>query len=664
MKRFIIISLLTIINVSAFGCAIPGTHNYYLFSAVGQQDFRHQTQVQCNENWQAYTGSTNYYVDLDEAKAVAEKKGDRMMADYITQLKRYLDVANQTQDQWDYPTKRELTRRSQILKSVQAFALSKTKTRLRSQHALLYMRCTMMLGQHQTNVTFWEQTAQWQSVQAYPNLMISQSIGLWQHNHNYAFTHEWQRYQSYWLHYYWTDKHGIDAVGRVWRGGTVSGEDPCQVYMRVFGVSAHDFYKEIYDYASHMATYDLDAIRTYGASSIGKYTYSYVDAGPNKIQVAYSSCPQSTGFNVIPLEVPSAGTTIKTIFSALPAGRTNLLEGDKKQYHNGNTFTTANVTKYNSFTGAANRGFRHGYVALLSDGTRVYHSVDTVYSVARTTSERYRAMNDTTTFVVPEGTQRLFFIVSPAPTQYIVHSWDENITNDDQWPYQLEFENTDIVGHMPTVDLSDTSILPHDTLLNIYVGFNPTTGNNYSGTTYTLSSCELRAIGEALRIQPANIASLLRTYSTSQANNTVQLVGLNATSGNTVVNGPSTANGYGHWFNASGNVCSYGNASYVYSELNTATLAFNVGQYPGRCRNGQVYQLGQAFRYKEGRCGKTHIPHLYWRSAHRHRGGKRPREKQGYQLSVRPHRQALLWQQPPLSRHLRHRWPQSINKII
>ena len=48
--------------------------------------------------------------------------------------------------------------------------------------------------------TFWEQTAQWQSVQAYPDQMISQSIGLWKHNHNYAFTHEWQRYQSYWLH--------------------------------------------------------------------------------------------------------------------------------------------------------------------------------------------------------------------------------------------------------------------------------------------------------------------------------------------------------------------------------------------------------------------------------------------------------------------------------
>ncbi|MBQ8675750.1 MAG: DUF4859 domain-containing protein [Bacteroidaceae bacterium] len=447
--------------------------------------------------------------------------------------------------------------------------------------------------------TFWEQTAQWQSVQAYPNLMISQSIDLWQHNHNYAFTHEWQRYQSYWLHYYWTDKHGIDAVGRVWRGGTVSGEDPCQVYMRVFGVSAHDFYKEIYDYASHMATYDLDAIRSYGASSIGRYTYSYVDTDDGKIQVAYSSCPQSTGFNVIPLEVPSAGTTIKTIFSALPAGRTNLLEADKKQYHNGSNFTSINTTKYNSFSGAAYRGFRHGYVALLTDGTRVYQSADTVYSVARTTAERYKAITDTTTFVVPEGTQRLFFIVSPAPTQYIVHKWDEDITNDDQWPYQLEFENTDVVGHIPTVDLSDTSILPHDTLLNIYVGFKATTGNNYSGTTYTLSSRELRAIGEALRIQPADIASRLRTYSAPQANNTVHFLGLNATTGNSVVNGTSTANGYGHWFNASGNVCPYSGTSYVFSELNTSTLAFNIGQYPGRCRNGQVYQLGQAFRYKD-----------------------------------------------------------------
>ena len=441
--------------------------------------------------------------------------------------------------------------------------------------------------------TFWEQTAQWQSVQAYPDLMISQSIGLWQPNHNYAFTHEWQRYQSYWLHYYWTEKWGIDAIGRIWRGGTVSGEDPCQVYMRVFGVSVKDFFKEIYDYASRMVTYDMDAIRTYGKSSIGRYTYNYIDIGDGKLQVAYSSCPQSTGFNVIPLQVPEAGTTIQTIFTALPGG-TSLAANDPAQYHNGEKYTAANVTKYNNFSEKTRRGFRHGYVALLKDGTRVYHSVDTIYARGHSTS----AVSDTTTFVVPENTERMWFVVSPSPTVYIVHKWDENITNDDQWPYQLEFENTDIEGHIPYVDLSDTSIKPSDVTFDIYVGFPATTGNDYSGTTYNLTSAQYAAIGKALRIQPTSIGSLLKQYSSNQAKNTINLVPLNPKT-HAVVNSNSTANGYGHWFSKTGNVCSWGNDSYVYSELDAGTLTFTIGQYPNHCKNGEVYQLGQGFRYKD-----------------------------------------------------------------
>lgn len=440
--------------------------------------------------------------------------------------------------------------------------------------------------------TFWEQTAQWQSVQAYPELMISQSLGLWQPNHNYAFTHEWQRYQSYWLHYYWTDKWGLDAIGRIWRGGKVSGEDPCQVYMRVFGVSVKDFYREIYDYASKMVTYDLDAIRSYGKSSIGKYTYNYVDTGDGAIQVAYSSCPQSTGFNVVPLEVPAAGTEIKTIFTALPAG-TALAANDPAQYNNGDKYVAANVTKYNTFSEKNRRGFRHGYVALLKDGTRVYESIDSVYAKGHSTS----SVSDTTTFTVPENTERLWFVVSPAPTTYIVHKWDENITNDDQWPYQLRFENTDVVGHIPYVDLSDTSIKPSDVTFDIYVGFNASS-SVYPGTTYTLTTTQLAEIGRALRIQPTDISKKLTTYSTSQAKNTIHFVALNPKT-NAVVSSGSTANGYGHWFSKTGTVCAYGNDSYVYSELDAGTLTFTIGQYPNHCKNGDVYQLGQGFRYKD-----------------------------------------------------------------
>ena len=357
-----------------------------------------------------------------------------------------------------------------------------------------------------------------------------------------------------------------------------------------------------------MVTYDLDAIRSYGKNSIGKYTYNYVDVGDGTIQVAYSSCPQSTGFNVIPLEVPAAGTEITTMFTALPAG-TALGAGDPAQYNNGDKYVAANVTRYNSFSERTRRGFRHGYVALLKDGTRVYQSVDTVYAKGRSTS----AVGDTTTFVVPENTERLWFVVSPSPSVYIVHKWDENIANDDQWPYQVKFENTDVVGHIPTVDLSDTSIAPSDVTFDIYVGFNATTGNDYSGTTYNLSTAQLVEIGKALRIQPADISKKLTTYSTSQAKNTIHFVALNPKT-NAVVNSNSTANGYGHWFSKTGTVCGWGADSYVYSELDANTLTFTIGQYPTHCKNGEVYQLGQGFRYKdsEGRVAVAKlIFHIY-----------------------------------------------------
>ncbi|MBQ0047743.1 MAG: DUF4859 domain-containing protein [Prevotellaceae bacterium] len=444
--------------------------------------------------------------------------------------------------------------------------------------------------------TFWEQTAQWQSVQAYPELMMDQSIGVWKNSHNYAFTHEWHRYQSYWLHYYWAQKHGIDAVGKVWRGGTVQGEDPCQVYMRVFNVSVEDFFKEIYDYASHMATYDLDAVRKYGEPYIGSYRYSCIDMGDGKLQVAFSSCPQSTGFNVIPLEVPAAGTEIKCEFTALSLLNLELAPNDPAEYLNDKSeFVKSGKTTYSKkTTNYRNRGFRHGYVALLNDGTRVYSSEDCVYG----TENPRENETDVTSFVVPENTKKLYFIVSPAPKTYNKHLWDEKVDDgDEQWPYQIKFENTDVIGYTPNIDLSDETILPSETTIEVNVGFNAD-ASNYTGTTFTPSSKQLRQIGEALRIQPSQVANLMATYSSSQAKSSIHFVALNPTTTN-AASSASTANGYGHWFDAKGSVCNWGTTAYVFSEFAPSTLTFSIGQYPGHCKNGQVYKIGQGLRYKD-----------------------------------------------------------------
>lgn len=160
MKRFIIISLLAVQTVSALACYDIGTHNYYLFSTVGAMDWENSVRERTMENWRAYAGKQDlYWFDADELSTVARKKGDVLMVSYIAQLQKYMEVVGQIRETWEYPTKKQLLERTQALQGIKKYAFSKTKTRLRSQHALLYMRCNMMLGMHQTNVLFWEQTA-------------------------------------------------------------------------------------------------------------------------------------------------------------------------------------------------------------------------------------------------------------------------------------------------------------------------------------------------------------------------------------------------------------------------------------------------------------------------------------------------------------------------
>ena len=289
---------------------------------------------------------------------------------------------------------------------------------------------------------FWEATANWQAAMAYPDEMYSTSMWMYRQTHNLAFTHEWMRYQSYWMHYYWCDNYGIDMMGRIWRGGTTWGDDVNQVYMKIQDMTVNELYREYMDAAMHFVTWDFkneDWKRRGSYYDIGNFIYNYLPVDVNKFQVSYSSCPQSTGYNVIPLEVPAAETTVTTRFTALPPGCA-LAEGEVPTYWNGDRFTAADVKAYNTFAEADARGFRLGYVALLKDGTRVYQTEDQVYCTGTDTTSVDVA------FKVPANTERLWLVVSPAPSRYIMHGWDEIYTNDDQWPYQVEFTNTTIPG--------------------------------------------------------------------------------------------------------------------------------------------------------------------------------------------------------------------------
>jgi hypothetical protein len=190
----------------------------------------------------------------------------------------------------------------------------------------------------------------------------------------------------------------------------------------------------------------------------------------------------------------------------------------------------------------------------------------------------------------------MWFVVSPAPASYIVHKWDEQELNDDQWPYQLQFENTDIVGH---VNIGDPDDEISDTTLHLNVRFE-LSATEHSGATAAISSANLEALGVAFKLQPKEIAALMKQWSQSPADNTITLWAIDPTTGELQSSG-STANGYGHWFDESGKVNSYYN-SIVYSEFDASALTFTVGQFPGKLTDGQKISFGQALVFqKEGK---------------------------------------------------------------
>lgn len=399
---------------------------------------------------------------------------------------------------------------------------------------------------------FWEQTAQWQSFQSYPiEVFSSYNFDVYIDNCYHSTFHEWQRYASYFVHYYWAEKHGIDFIGKLWQqSGALGQEDPAQAYMRVTGISQEEYNNEQFDYARKMVTWDIDAIRNNGKSYIGSHHCSLDKVADNYWQVAAANCIENHGYNVIALNVPAAGTAITADFVGI-----------------------AGAAGYNAIN-VPNAGWRYGFVALQSDGTRVY-------------SDMYSAASGNASFTCPENCSNLWFVVSGAPTTYWMHGWDEDATNDEQWPYKVKFSGTNLYG---VIEFTEDDV-PHDTTFIYNVSF-PASAGAYSGTTVSI---DVTKLCYAFVLSGTEITSNIGQPSSTKK---IKFYGVN--SNGTLATAP-TATGYGHWFNASGDVCNWVSGTTgtnrVFSEFNETNFVFTLGQHPGRCIAGDVYKIKQSLIY-------------------------------------------------------------------
>ncbi len=393
---------------------------------------------------------------------------------------------------------------------------------------------------------FWEQCAQWMSFKVYPESQFGDGYFRQYLTSNHLhIIHETPRYANYFIQDYWAFKHGKDYVGRLWRESR-SPEDPVETYKRISGISQQQFNDEIYEHAARLTTWDLPEIRSLGQPHINSRAQVRMSQNNGFWRVDPAVCIENYGYNSIKLNAPSEATEVTVRFQGL-AG-------------------TAGYRALNVDQG----GWRFGFVALLEDGTRVYSEMGTAEVAGGGANP-----DETLSFNCPDKCVSLWLVVSGAPKSHWKHAWDDDNSNDEHWPYQVQFTNTDLLGNF-------TNPI-HDVTLTYDLMMDPMSA--YTATPVALNTSR---ISQAFAMAPDNIARALGGT-----------IIYNAVNPDGSLNATSTATVPGHWYNRSGAVTGWGNDAYVYSELNLNTFTANIGQYPDRCQPGDKFTIRQALVYTQ-----------------------------------------------------------------
>ena len=301
---------------------------------------------------------------------------------------------------------------------------------------------------------FWEMSSNymaWQNLQYYKTW--SCEIPVQQANAHKGFTHEWVRYQYFYMISLWEELHGRDILGKVWRFST-RGEDAIQTYQRITNTSQEKFNDEVWLSAAKEMTWsftyddingwmremidnlsktDRDKYYTNKTWLIHNTADDYYRCYPDIYKedkgttINYAQSPQSYGYNAIYLQVPTAGTEISIDFEGLSSYPAS--EG---------------IQNYNY---SSSLGWRWGIVACTGSGgwTPVY-------------SDMQRSDKGTLKFTVPEGTKRLVFVVTGAPTTHTQKRWDSNTSNDYHFPYRFKVTGTGIYKTYAKIETEDIQL--------------------------------------------------------------------------------------------------------------------------------------------------------------------------------------------------------------
>ena len=427
---------------------------------------------------------------------------------------------------------------------------------------------------------YWEQCAQWQSFQDYPEVTFSDSFYAWQHNFHRHFNHEWMRYASVYFQYYFTQKHGVKAYGRIWNESKFP-EDPLQTYMRLFcGGDLQKFYDDYAEYAQKVLTYDFGTIQQYASAEAKNFKTTMYKVG-DKFRPAYSNCPGTTGFNAIQLNVPKAGTIVKASLASLAPG-SSLASDDPGEVKDGDEKVINHTSKYNSQSNK-DANYRFGFVAI-KDGKAIEYGKMT------------KGAKGDAQLTIPSGTDQLYLVVVATPDTYNRHAWNDDESDDEQWPYEVSFSGTNVSGYINVDEGAD----PKSVDLSYDVKCDAGNGEWVLGTINLSTNGGLEKIATAFAMQPSTLAGATLPIAANTTQTPAEgkvAFGLLQPDGKIVYS--YTAN-VGFYCKADGSLGSWGDGDPIWFEYDKDNFVLTYGHYPSKPEAGKKYTVKPVLVYTKG----------------------------------------------------------------
>jgi len=429
---------------------------------------------------------------------------------------------------------------------------------------------------------YWEQCAQWQSFQDYPEVTFSDSFYAWQQNFHRHFNHEWMRYGSVYFQFYFTQKHGVKSYGRIWNESKFP-EDPLQTYTRLYcGGDLQKFYDDYAEYAQKVLTYDFGDIQKYADDNAKAFKTQMFEVD-GKFRPSYANCPGTTGFNAIQLNVPDGGTIVKASLKALPVG-SGLAPDDPGEMKNGDNQVVGTAHKYNSQSNKS-ANYRFGFVAI-KNGKAIEYGKMT------------KGAEGNAVMTVPAGTDKLYLVVVATPDTYNRHAWNDDESDDEQWPYEVSFAGTNVSGHINI----DTDAEPQNVSLSYDLKCDATFGEYVIGTLDLANNGALEKIAQAFALQPATLAGSTLPISNGQTAKPAEgkiAFGLQQPDG--TISYSYTANA-GFYCTADGRQGSWNNGDPIWMEYDKDNFVLTYGHYPGKTTAGTKYVVKPVLVYtKDGK---------------------------------------------------------------